>query len=335
MPDARPLSPALTLVADVGGTNTRVAFARGGVVDTASAVKFRNSEASGLPEVLARFHAAAGAPVLAGASVAVAGPVHGGTGQLTNLAWSFDATSLGAALALMPARVGILNDLQAQGFALGHLAPGSETALIAAPRDAAGVQLVIGIGTGFNAAPVHPAPGGGRVVAPSECGHVTLPARTEIEMALSHHIAREYGFPGVEEALSGRGLGHIDAFLAQRSPGGLPARDSAQIMAALAEGEPRARQTAEIFVGLLGRVVGDLALVHLPFGGIALIGGMARALAPWFAEFGFAAAFRDKGRFSTFLEAFAVDLVEDDLAALTGCAQHQTGLSGHETAIVP
>ena len=35
---------------------------------------------------------------------------------------------------------------------------------------------------------------------------------------------------------------------------------------------------------------------------------------------GFARAFRDKGRFSSFMESFSVHVIEDDYAALTGCA---------------
>lgn len=69
-------------------------------------------------------------------------------------------------------------------------------------------------------------------------------------------------------------------------------------------------------------VAGDLALQTLPFGGIFLIGGVARAVSPWFEDYGFAEAFRDKGRFSTFMEDFAVHLVTDDYAALIGCAGH-------------
>ena len=37
---------------------------------------------------------------------------------------------------------------------------------------------------------------------------------------------------------------------------------------------------------------------------------------------GFAAAFRDKGRFAEFMESFQITLVEDDYAALTGCAAY-------------
>ena len=72
---------------------------------------------------------------------------------------------------------------------------------------------------------------------------------------------------------------------------------------------------------LLGRVAGDLALVHLPFQGLYLIGGVARAFSPYFAK-GFTTAFRDKGRFSDFMDDFPVYIIEDDYAALEGCADH-------------
>ncbi len=71
-------------------------------------------------------------------------------------------------------------------------------------------------------------------------------------------------------------------------------------------------------------VCGNLALQNLPFGGLYLIGGVARSVSPWFDRFGFAAAFRDKGRFTSFMDSFPVHLVTDDYAALTGCAGHLT-----------
>jgi len=59
-------------------------------------------------------------------------------------------------------------------------------------------------------------------------------------------------------------------------------------------------------VEMLGAVAGNLALTQLPFGGIYLVGGVSRALAPYFDEFGFHDAFRDKGRFSSFMDSFTV-----------------------------
>ena len=54
--------------------------------------------------------------------------------------------------------------------------------------------------------------------------------------------------------------------------------------------------------------------------------GVSRAMIPYFDEFGFEAAFRDKGRFAGFMGNFGVDVVEDDFAALTGMAAHLDGL---------
>jgi len=316
----------LCLVADIGGTNTRVALAQAGRIVPGAVRRYTNTGFAGLGAVLAQFRADAGWPEPEGACVAVAGPVRGGVGRLTNLDWAMDGPGLAAATGART--VAVLNDLQAQGHALGHLAPGALREVIAAPGEAGGSQLVIGVGTGFNAAPVHEGPGG-RVVVPSECGHVTLPVRDDADLRLSRFVAQQHGFPGVEEVLSGRGLAHIDAWLALEAGAIGAPRNSAEILAALEAGEGRARQSVATAVRMLGAVAGDLALIHLPFGGVHLIGGMARALVPWLDEFGFAGAFRDKGRFSSLMADFPVWVIEDDFAALTGCALYLAQHMGH------
>ena len=72
--------------------------------------------------------------------------------------------------------------------------------------------------------------------------------------------------------------------------------------------------------GLLGQVLADLALIHLPYGGLYLIGGMARAMAPYLERFALADHFREARRVDLLLRQFSVTLVEDDNAALIGCA---------------
>ena len=89
--------------------------------------------------------------------------------------------------------------------------------------------------------------------------------------------------------------------------------------------DPVAREAVEWFVLILGTVAGNLALIHLPFGGIYLIGGVTRAVTPYFETFGFSDSFRDKGRFAGFMKNFAVWVVEDDFAALSGMANHMAG----------
>ena len=312
------MTDALTLVADIGGTNTRLALARGAEVLPDSLRRHANADFPDLGAVLRAYLAEAGHPELRGACAALAGPVQDGAGQMTNLDWEITEAGLSAALGGVPAR--LLNDLQAQGHALDRLAPWTLQPVLHSDRRAQpdSPRLVIGIGTGFNAAAVHRTRAG-RLVTASECGHITLPTPTDADRRLADHLTRTEGFASVEEALSGRGLGHIDAWLAAET-GGPPPRDAPGVMAALAEGEPRAETAAATFVRLLGTVAGDLALVHLPFGGIFLIGGMARALTPHLARFGLAEAFRAKGRFAPLMAGFPLAVVEDDYAALTGCA---------------
>ena len=127
--------------------------------------------------------------------------------------------------------------------------------------------------------------------------------------------------------LSGRGLERVYAFLGQESD---DPRDRAahDIMATCNDGsDPRAEDAARIFTRILGTVCGNLSLIQLPFGGVYLAGGVARAFAPHLQAFNFCGAFRDKGRFAGFMDNFSVHVIEDDYAALTGSAAHLHALT--------
>ncbi len=310
------MPPALSLVADIGGTNTRVALARGKLVDPGSIRRYANRDAPDMAHVLHKYLADTDTPHsdITGACAAAAGPVRDGVAELTNLDWRIDRGVL--AEVLSAERVAVLNDLQAQGHAIGHLGHGALHPVLDRPEvNPKAAKLVVGVGTGFNAAPIYDT-SQGRFVPPSECGHISLPVSHPEDFALSEALGDSHGFAAVEEALSGRGIEAIDRHL---NGGNRTARE---IMAALDAGDAGAEATAALFVRLLGTVVGDLALIHLPFGGIFLVGGVSRAFAPYLDRFGFAAAMHDKGRFGPFLEQFGVSVVTDDYAALTGCASH-------------
>ena len=313
----------LSLVADVGGTNTRVALARGRRVDDASIRRFANADFADLHAVLRRYVADMGGVDCDAACVAMAGPVRDGRAVMTNLGWSMDKAELAAVTGAET--TSILNDLQAQGHALGFLAPDRiRTVLPFSAANAHAAKLVVGVGTGFNASPVFDT-AAGRFVPPSESGHVNLPIRDARDLALGLHVAAAPGCPSAEDVLSGRGLEAVYDWHASQVEGAV-ARDSQAIMDAVARGDALAEAAVRDVVRILGAVVGNLALVQLPFGGVYLIGGVARSLAPHLDRFGFAAAFRDKGRFSDFMDSFGLGVVEDDFAALTGCAAHLVGL---------
>ena len=310
----------LSLVADVGGTNTRVALAEGNTLMPDTVRKFPNAEYPGLESVIRTYIDDEGGVDCRGAAVAIAGPVRDGRGTLTNLDWSFDRETL--ARITRAETVAVLNDLQAQGFAVGHIAEANLNTIVpgsAAPEHA--TKLVIGVGTGFNIAPVFDTDMG-RHVPPSEAGHANMPLRTEEELRLCQFVETAHGFPSVEDVLSGRGLEHIYAWRCTEREA--PAeRRAAEIMSSCTAGDdPAATEAVQWFVRILGTVAGNLSLIHLPFGGVFLIGGVARAMTPYLLDFGFAESFRDKGRFAGFMQNFGVSVVEDDFAALTGLAAH-------------
>lgn len=314
----------LSLVADIGGTNTRVALADGRRVLPETIRRYRNSDFPGLETVLNRYMDEEGGVDCRAACVDVAGPVRNGRATLTNLDWTIDTATL--AHAAKAETVAILNDLQAQGHALGHIAAENLTRIVSGPDpEAHETRLVVNVGTGFNATPVYET-GAGRFVAPSECGHANLPIRTDEELSLGQYVSTAHGFPGVEDVLSGRGIERVYAWLGHLADDPRE-KSSKDIIAALDDGsDPRAEETARVFVRLLGTVCGNLALIHLPYGGVFLVGGLFLGLAPHLSRFGFAEAFRDKGRFAGFMGNFPVDMVTDDYAALTGCAAHLVDL---------
>lgn len=307
---------ALSLVADIGGTNTRVALANAATVRLDSVRRYRNAEFDGIGSVITQFlsDSEQDHTWITGACVAMAGPVRDGVGTLTNLDWRIDKAAL--AEALSAERVAVLNDLQAQGHAIGNISADDLEEVLPQPEVAdTAAKLVIGLGTGFNACPVFDT-GAGRFVPPSEAGHVSLPTSIDALHPLLGKLSDSGGYPSVEEVLSGRGVRHLHAALHGEDI------DPADILERIGNGEALACDTGALFVKVLGDVAGNLVLSHLPFGGVFLVGGVTRAFAPYLEQFEFKDAFQSKGRFSTFMEQFGVSVVSDDYAALTGCASH-------------
>ncbi len=316
----------LSLVADIGGTNTRCALANGPTILKDTIRRYSNAQFQDLETVLRQYLADEDNVDPIAACVAVAGPVRDGTATMTNLDWQIDEATL--ARATKAEHVSILNDLQAQGHAIGHLDPSAIRPLVAGPKTTpanGSACLVVGVGTGFNAAPVFETPAG-RIVPASESGHADLPVGNALEKRLSDYVARSHGFAAIEDVLSGRGLERVYAFLGEDA--GDPKSASAKDIMSACEtnSDPRAIEAAALFSKYLGKVCGNLALIQLPFGGVYLVGGVARALTPYLIRFGFEESFKGKGRFSGFMDNFSVSVVEDDYAALAGSASHIDGL---------
>ena len=303
----------LSIMADIGGTNTRVALAQGLTVDPTTIERFKNKDHSGLESVLQKYLSDRPNVRPTAACAAIAGPVKDGHGTLTNLDWTVDKSLLASATGA--STTSVINDLQAQGHALEHL-PDDKTRLIksGAIADSHAARLVVGVGTGFNAAAVYRTDTE-TLVPPAESGHTDLATPNNEMRSFALHFEQANGFCSVEDMLSGRGLSHIYSWLSNEE------KDPAAIMAAHNSGtDATSSKAVGVFTRALGATCGNLALNVLPFGGIYLVGGVSLAVSPYLQEFGFNEAFCAKGRFGDFMTQFSIRVVEDDYAALTGMA---------------
>ncbi len=297
------------MLADLGGTNTRLALADAGGLRRDTIRRYRNDAFTSFGAVVAAYlEELAPGPVKA-ICAGVAGPVLGETAQLTNYTWHIDAADLRRATGAR--HVHLINDLQAQGYALDDLPQGAVQVLYpgrSAPDDSP--RLVLNLGTGCNVAVVHRRPEGLFVPA-AESGHSALPHATGRIGALFDHLAQAHPHRPIEAALSGPGLSNIHDFLtgARLSP--------AEILQS-----PHASATLALFCEVLGRVAGNFALHHLPAGGLYLTGGLARAIAPHLPGSGFHAAFTARGPYTDIVRAIPVSAVTDDAFPLLGCARH-------------
>ncbi len=308
-PDARP--DALTLVADLGGSNCRLALARGGVLIENSIRRLSNAGFASPDALLRHYLNEQGDPRPQRAAIAIAAPVRKGRAAMTNTDWTLDPGTLRQVTGAD--HVHLLNDLQAQGCALDHLPPEALQPILPAPAGNQETRLVIGLGTGFNTCPVVRTDSGA-LALPAESGQCDLPLHTldELPPALREH-ARP---PRIEDLLSGPGLARAHAAIAGLST---PLPPAAVTRAAQA-GDPDARETLRLFVRLLARVSANLALAHLPFGGIFLTGGVARAIGPFLGPMGYEMAFVARGNSGPLMRDFPVFLILDDFAALRGAA---------------
>ncbi len=313
-------TPPCFLVADIGGTNTRVALSDAAEVRQDTIRRYRNAENTGLVPILEDFLSRHAGVQPDAACVAIAGPVRDGKGRLTNRDWFIEGHSIASATGISEVRV--LNDLQAQGYALDHVTP-QDLALVRRGKHApeGATKLVVNLGTGFNASPVFCTPGG-PFVATSESGHATMPVRSAQDVRLNTYIEAQHGFAGIDDILSGRGLERVYAFLAREAGHDATADSAAIITRCRDASDPVAVEAVSYFIRLTALAMGNLALIQLPFGGIFLVGGLSGAIAPFLEKAGFETAFRDKGRFADFMDDFSIYIVQDDYAPLKGMAAY-------------
>jgi glucokinase len=317
------------LAGDVGGTKCNLALfeiqgkSRRKIFDQ----RYESREFPTFDGVISKFLSdtqaetkAAGAHAIEAAGFGVAGPVIDHRVKATNLPWIVDASALSSQLGT--GHVVLLNDLEATGYSLAHLAPSEISTLNQGTPSPQSTQAVLAAGTGLGEAILF-WDGKQHVVAGTEGGHTDFAPRTEEEIELLRYMKKQNEFVSVELILSGRGFRTIHTFLdasVQHPSFEGPKADAAPEITrlALAAQCPVCVRTLDLWVSLYGAEAGNLALKVLARGGVWVAGGIAVKIRQKMEDGTFFRAFCEKEKFAAMLAQIPIRMVLNEEAPLIG-----------------
>ena len=298
------------LVADIGGSKSRFALANSMACLNAS--RHRKRYGGGCRDRACGLSQATGARPQT-ATLAIAGPIQGEDVALTNRAWRFRRSELAKRFGF--SRLRIINDFEALAWSLPRLTDKHTRALGVCALRGDGVKLVLGPGTGLGVAALFPAEGRWHAMA-SEGGHASFGARAPDEEDAFRRVRAQCGAVSAEMVLSGPGLMR----LARAVHPGCSYRDPESIVAQAHAGETQALEIALMFVRLLGRFAGDLALTFKALGGVYITGGVAAGLGSLLDDREFRAAFEAHPPHQKLLQAIPTLHITCEQPGLIGCA---------------
>lgn len=307
----------LRLVADIGGTHTRIA-----IVSPPSPVRlaewlFTTSDFHDLATPLRAALKEWSGPSPTEAFCAVASPLKDDFVALTNVGWSFSLAATQKTLGLTA--LTLVNDWVAQAWAVPHLRRDQRDTIAAGEEIAHAPILVLGPGTGLGSAALIPQQSSWQAIA-CEGGHISFSPDGSREAAIVEKIRDEFGHCSGERVASGIGIAAVYSAICALE-GVLPISDSPErISTAALNGNPQANETMQLFSAALGSITGDLALALGARGGVYIGGGLIPALGPLFDQTRFYQRFLAKGRFRHYLSEIPIWQILPDDAAFIGLA---------------
>jgi glucokinase len=318
----------MILAGDIGGTNARLANfePQNGRLRLISEHVYPSRDYSNLGEIVSKFLADyAARPEVA--CFGIAGPVHDGRVETSNLPWVIEQSRLATQIQL-PATL-LINDLEASAWGIGALGV-EDLVSLNRVEPSVGNQAVIAPGTGLGEAGLF-WNGSQHEVFACEGGHTDFAPQGDLQIELLRFLASRYEHVSYERVLSGPGLVNVYEFLRGKGGANEPAGFAGQLSqgdpaaaisrAALNGANPLAEQALDLWISVYGAEAGNLALKAMATGGIFLGGGispkiLAKLTGPLFMN-----AFLNKGRLRPLLEAVAVRVITNDKAGLLGAAR--------------
>jgi len=309
----------LRLVADVGGTNIRMAMARGARLDASTFVSKPCAQYPTLDAAIASyFDAFRSKPGLDEVCIAVAGPVDGERVQMTNRDWEISSRHLRQSLGVRRALV--INDFVAVSMAVPGLQRNQWLPLGTDSDVVPGAPIaVLGPGTGLGVSALI-AHGGAWIPVATEGGHAGMSPGDDFERELLGILLRQVQPVPLERVLSGPGLSVLYAAMSELDGQTRDPADAATIVTnALADSAGFCHRVLDRFCAMLGSAAGNLALTYGAHGGVYLGGGILPRMAGFLAESSFRARFEAQaGQGFAYLASIPTRLIVAEHSALAG-----------------
>lgn len=314
----------VNLVADIGGTNIRLAIA-GSVNDIAEIVTYQCEKFAHLIDVLRLYISQ---KQLDGKSInaclAIACPVDGDFISMTNLPWKFSQKELKAKLKLNS--LTLINDYSAIALAIPYLNDDQKFKIGRGEAVENSAISVCGPGTGLGVATLVSLDNKWHCVS-GEGGHVDFAPVNELEVGIFSYILKIKQRVSYEQLLSGYGLEQIYQALIDMNHDSLRAENeklSAEVISSRAINNSCVicGQALEQFCQILGSFAGNLVLTANSLGGVYIAGGIVPRFIRFLAQSGFRERFETKGRLSALTQQTPTYVITETQPGLLGASAY-------------
>lgn len=309
---------AVCFVADVGGTNIRLAQPQGDQLK--GIIKYQCEDFDSIGEAILAYFAEFPDLTFNTGCIAIACPVRGDQIKMTNHSWQFSTRELQALLGLE--QLHVINDFTSVAFCLPLLSEQQKVQIGGGKVVQSANIAVFGPGTGLGVE--HLTWTGSQWQAlDGEGGHVDFAPVDDNDLVIWHYLRATQGRASAEELMSGRGLVNIYRAFCQHAGVAPTFGDAAHISDAALMGRcDISAQTLAQFCRVLGSFAGNLALNLATAGGVYIGGGIVPRFVDYLHHSDFRQRFEQKGRFTDYVQSIPTFVITEPDHGLLGAAAY-------------
>lgn len=304
-------------VADVGGTNIRVATVTADGITNIR--KYLCNDFATIDLALKQYFSDVDTSFSAGC-IAIACPVTGDEVAMTNHSWVFSQRALTQQLNLDA--LFVINDFTAVAHSLPVLSGEQLVQIGSGTANPQGNVVVFGPGTGLGVEHMQLSDQGWTTLD-GEGGHVDFAPVDETDLVVWRYLQGKLDRVSAEDVLSGRGLLHIYQALALNAGESLSVTEPAQVTEKALNGECETCLAAlQQFCRIMGSFAGNLALNLATTGGVFIGGGIATRFTELLMNSDFRARFEAKGRMKHYVQPIPTYLINEPDHGLLGASAY-------------